>query len=416
MFPPSPGTRAFLRFHLASGVRVALRTTTAKLILFVVALGMSEAPGKVLHQMARGLATGTGWVWLPLALAMWAMTDAQMARQRLLPTLHGWELHLPLHAKQRRRSFLLALVWAQAPVLGLWLMLWLLGLAMGEPVQLRMLLAIPVVALATGHALLPLQHPPARGLGAMALLLGGLPGWPTLAVSIALVLVADALAGPLQRRRPERMPEPRPTHPGGLPLRINLRAAGSGLARAYLTAAIPVALTWFFVRNNALTDHQFALGVRTGCGLGAALLMLELAGHLRAHRPPWGWSRSLPWTSRQRLLHDAAFLAAGGLPVLAAAIWLNPWAASSVAALLPYCGLRLAASLRPTESHITRLGARMVIEVLACTLAVAVTAWSAWLLLLLLPWALRTGEQCERRLKVGLWLEREHVASGDPLP
>jgi hypothetical protein len=182
-----------------------------------------------------------------------------------------------------------------------------------------------------------------------------------------------------------------------------------------LTAALPVTLAWFFVRNNALTDTQFALGVRTGCGLGVALLMLELAGHLRAHRPPWGWSRSLPWSSRQRLLHDAAFLTAGGLPVLAVAVWLDPRAAIPVAALLPYCGLRLAASLRPTESHITRLGARTVVEVLACTLAAAVTAWSAWLLLLMLPWAVHAGERCEQQLKVGLWLEREHATSGDPI-
>ncbi len=123
----------------------------------------------------------------------------------------------------------------------------------------------------------------------------------------------------------------------------------------------------------------------------------------------------MPWSSRQRLLQDATFLTLGGLPVLAGAVWLDPWAAVAVAALLLYGGLRLAASLRPTESHLTRLGARMVVEVLACTLAAAVTAWSAWLLLLMLPWAVHAGERCERLLKVGLWLEREHAASGDPI-
>lgn len=415
MFSLSPGAQALFRFHLASGVRVALRTSTVKLILLVVGIGLSESPGWVLRQMARSLATGEGWAWLPLAFALWAATDAQLARQRLLPTLHGWELHLPLSGRQRRRSFLLALLWAQAPVLGLWLLLCLVALVMGEPVRLRLLAAIPAVALGAGYALLPLQRLRVRPLGAAALVLGVLPGWLTLAASVALVFVADALAGPLQRRRPGRAPAPRRTRSGSLLLRINLRAAGSDLLAAYLTAALPVLLAWFFVSNNTLTKGQFALGVRTGCGLGVAFLLFVLAGHLRAHRPPWGWSRSLPWSSRQRLLQDAAFLSTAGLPILAAAVWLDPWAAASVAVLLLYSGLRLAASLRPTGSHLTRLGARMLVEVLASTLAIAVTAWAAWLLLILLPWALRAGQRRERRLKVGLWLEREHAASGDPI-
>ena len=399
-------------------MRVALRTTTVKLIVFVVALGMSEAPGKVLHQMARGLATGEGWVWLPVALALWAATDAHLARQRLMPTLHGWELHLPVRCNRAPAGLPPgAPVGASAGPRAMVTLLWVLALVMGEPVQLRMLAAIPVMALGAGHALLPLQRLRTRPLGAMAVLLGGLPGWLTLAASAALVLVADASAGPLQRRRPTARCRKR-TEPGPAACRYESTCAPQDrISHGRISPRqLPVTLAWFFVRNNALTDTQVGLGVRAGCGLGTALLMLELAGHLRAHRPPWGWSRSLPWSSRQRLLHDAAFLTASGLPVLAGALWLDPWAAVPLAALLPYCGLRLAASLRPAgRATSPALEPGGWWKSLACTLAVAVTVWSAWLLLLLLPWAVRAGEQRERRLKVGLWLEREHAASGDPI-
>jgi len=392
---------------------VALRTSSVKLVVFVVVLGTSEAPGKVLHEMARGLATAGGWVWPSLALALWAATDARLAAHRLMPTVHGWQGHLPADATQRRRAFLLAALWVQAPVLGLWLLLWCLALALGEPVQVYKLAVVPVVALGAGYAVLPLERPWSRILGAGALTLSLLPGWWALIAAVPVLLAAERWAGPLKRRHRAAMPRHREAHPGSLPWRIALRAAGSCLLRGYLRASFPVILAWFFLRNNTLTAAQVTLGVRAGCGLGAAFLLLGLAGHLRAYRPPWGWSRSLPWSSRRRVLQDALFLAASGVPVVIAGAWLHPAAALPLAALLAYCSLRLAASLRPTASHLTRLGAWIIVEVIACTLALAVTPWSAWLLVFLLPAAVHAATQRERALKVGLWLEREHVTAGD---
>jgi hypothetical protein len=199
-----------------------------------------------------------------------------------------------------------------------------------------------------------------------------------------------------------------------LPARIAFRALGWRLARCCGVALLPWLAVLLILHDNQLSPFHAARAALLGGGASCALLLASLAQTLALRRPPWPWARSLPWPARRRVLLDAAILGLPCLPLLALAAPLAPAAGAPLAASLPLLAVRAAAAMRrPPEGRRGATGKALIEGLLAAGL-VALLPWTAAALLAAVPWAARAAAARERRQKVGLWMERHHLAAGDP--
>jgi hypothetical protein len=404
-----------VRFHVRSSVRVTLRNTAGLTALLAVALGMSPDPGAILQTAALAIAAGErGAV---LLLLLWLLVIARAAQGPLATTLAGWHRHLALSRSDHRRGVLLATTLCQAPVLLLGWLLWGLGATSPEvqevawAVPLALLAAGPATAIAAG------RWQPSTGslLGLLALCALAIGGTSGTGIALALLagferIDAAALAAP-------KVATPRPRFaamPWLLTWRIALRAVGlRALANSGLLACAALGGAWLFLRNNSLNPWEQTVGARVGGGLAIIAVLVPVAAELRSTRPPWPWLRSLPGSSRQRLLLDAGFLTLLSLPVLLAVLALAPWAVPPLLGATLFQTIRLAAALRDERDTITRLSPEATAEVWVLQLAVAAWPWTAWLLATGTWWATRQGTRSERRMKVSRWRERHTVASAE---
>ena len=407
--------RQLLRFHLRSTVRVTLRNTAIQATVLCVAIGLSPDPASVLAGIGRGLAAGeSGW-WL--AVAVWALWNASSATRPLATTLHGWHLHLPVGGDDERRAAMAALWICQAPVLLFAAVLaTAVGLIEGLP-WLKVVPAATVLGLGAAATVLPWRPTWGRILGGVATIGAATATWTGIAAGAAALVLQDRWAERLRVDRPpsaDRRSARRIAGAWGLFGRIAGRSVGRKLPGLWLSALVPMGCAWLFLNNNELTGAEAAIGVRVGGGLAVLAVLLPLAGELKIRRPPWAWARSLPWTSRRRVVGDAAFLALAALPALIGAAVLSVPAAVSLAAGLAYQALRLADAIRREIEGATRLGPLAVAEASIVQLAVAVSAWAGLLLLILVPLALKLGERRDQAQKVSRWLERHHLEGGDP--
>ncbi len=269
--------------------------------------------------------------------------------------------------------------------------------------------------------------PPALAAGLCASLGSG----PTLAAALVLLVLADLAAGSLRRPAAGSPAAPKATAAlagapasrrlrlgASLPWRIAWRALGWRRTAAALGLAIlPLAAAAFFLHNNPpplVSSRDQAVAARLGGGLACVLLLCRLAGLLAALRPAWPWARTLPWPSRRRVLDDAGFFGTLCLPLAGAAACLQPAVLAPLLATLPFLALRAAAALRRSPGGNVGPAGVVLMEGLLVAGALALLPWLALAFLAAAPWAARDGAARERRLKVSRWMERHHLATGDP--
>ena len=97
---------------------------------------------------------------------------------------------------------------------------------------------------------------------------------------------------------------------------LSLRALGIWITLVHLPATLFAAPTGLAIYNNQFTPDQWDLVLRLGTSLGITATVLAMATLLNARRPPWAWSRSLPWSARQRVAADAGLLLMVASPLL----------------------------------------------------------------------------------------------------
>ncbi|HEV3076377.1 MAG TPA: hypothetical protein VHB47_18285, partial [Thermoanaerobaculia bacterium] len=385
-----------------------------------------------------------------------AVAVAAVAAPRVCAGLGGWLRHLPVTGATHRRAAAAAIAVAEAPLLAFLALLVLAARSRPGAATAARLLGLLAVALAAAQVAVPTRRraaavPPALAAG----LLAGLGSWPALAASVPLLAVADLAAGPprsprsprpahsrgaarrwLAARPPpaaERLPAPHRLQvppaaaaPSGrhapvlLPARIARRALGWRPVRAYAVALLPWLAALLFAANNRLVPLHATRAAVLGGGGSCVLLLAGLAGTLAARRPAWPWVRSLPWPARRRVLDDALLLGASCLPLLALTGLAAPAAVPPLAAILPWLAVRAAGAIRrpaspasPAAGRIRPSGEILMEGALLAGLA-ALLPWSALLPLAAVPVAVRAAAARERRLKVGAWMERHHLAAGDP--
>lgn len=342
---------ALLRFQVATGARLALRLLVPWTGVAVVAIGMQEDPGRALLLLAASLA-GPGWLVvgaLGLAIAWWAAP-------LILASDAGWLGHLPASRRARRGARIGALLVVQGPLL----------------------------AAASGLVLLETTASGPRALV-------GLGTGPLVAL-LASVAAEIGLGFRSVRVRGPRLPL-------SLEVRAFGHAAGSRAGEALLVAALPVAASMLFVRNNVLPASHSRLGLTLGGGLGVASILATLGVALRTRRPPWAWARSLPVGSRRRVRRDAILLALHAvLPCLAVA-WLDPWAGGVLLGALPLLSLGAAAAIR-RRSGDRGTGGLIAAEGAAAAGLLALAPWLVVVAVALVPAALGHAAARDRELRV----------------
>lgn len=401
--------RAFFHFHLRVGVRLAERSMLPLFGVFTIAFIFLRP--EFFANFAAALLAG-GMLLSSLAAVIVLLPAAWMAARQVCFGLTGWIRHLPLDGTRHRRlalsavfyslfplQFLLGALavsaWRQYPAVPLW----------------PALIGLPLTALAAAAAALPVERRHTAGALAAAAALCTASCRPAgIALGMALLVVGDRVSGPLVplRRRVRRR-----GRGGRLQLALARRAVGWRMVLPAAAGLCILGLTWLSTVNNRFGGGQRLMEIRLGSGLALTVACALLAQSLAVRRPPWPWSRSLPWSASRRVGWDALFLALCLLPLLVPAVLLAPAAGLVVAAALPALAVYAALAVRRTERF--RYGAvgQIVKSGGMAAVLTALHPLTVPILLLLTLRVWRAACTAERSRKVTLWQEKGHAAAGD---
>jgi hypothetical protein len=396
---------ALLRFHLHVGARLALRVMAP--ILAAVVGGMMLLGVDFIDSFGALLFGSSGGLIIALA----CLGVAWIAAPRICRGLDGWMRHLPVTGLAHRRAAMMAIAAAQGSLLLLLLFFAAAAAKNGAapwPGLAGLLVALPAAALAS----MPVRSL-ARPLALIAAFVSFSGGWLPVGLGAVLLIASDAIAGPLRTTAPAISLKRRGTG-RLLEARIAWRALGGSLVGAFLTALLPLGAAVLFVRNNELALVHVRLGALLGGATAVALLLSSLGESLAVRRPAWPWSRSLPWTARQRVLFDSLFLGAHALPLVLLTAWIEPLAAAAVLLVIPFLAARTAGAVRRAPERRTGASGEILIEGMLLAFAVALLPWGSLVALIGTPWAIRAAAERERRQKVSRWQEIHHLAVGDP--
>lgn len=406
------GLGASYRFHLSSGIRVTLGLAAFQLVLLLVLVALQPAAARelLLKGLAAGIATPEAFSASRLGFALWAVLAAAAAARRLAPAHRGWHLHLPVSLRTRWTAGVLGVASTLPHLASLWVVLWIGAILLGEPASVRALFALPLVALAAASVWTPAPWR-VRTYGAVAVPLAASASTPGLLAAMALLALAYGQAGDWSARaaRVPSVPFSLRTLGARLPtgqLILSLRALGMWITLVHLPAAVFAAPTGLAIHNNEFTPEQSDLVLRLGTSLAITATVLAMATLLSARRPPWAWSRSLPWSARQRVIADAVLMLLVASPLLIPTLYLRLSSGLSVFVLLVFLALRLPGRMRNSLRGLTRLGAWTYTEAFLAALLTSVQPMTALVLGLASPLVLEASARREQSHKVGLFLER----------
>ncbi len=407
---------ALLRFHLSTGVRVALRALVPLATGATAAAVLYGSPGVVLAVVGAALYPACSSPVAALLALVLTGGIASAAARRLGAGLSGWARHLPVEASSQRRAATAGVVVAQAPLLILVAASGLAACANSPGTAAPRLAGLVPLAWASALAAQRVERTGARVAAAVAGLLAWAGSWWLLPFALVLLVAADWRAGGLAAPSRQRaFSTCRAVSATSLWLRLAWRALGWRAAASPLAALLVLVPALLFLRNNELTSAQQALALRLSGAVGAVLSMASLADVLARRRPPWPWSRSFPWSALRRVLLDSLLLAAVGAPAVVAAACLRPGVLPALAATLPLLALRGAAAMRPDSGRAGADSAGFLAEGAILAGAVALLPALALAMLVAAPIAARWASEREQAEPVGRWDELHHLATGDPL-
>lgn len=242
---------ALLRFHLRVGARLALRVLAP--VLAAVVGGMMLLGVDFINSFGMLLFGSSGG----LIIAFACLGVAWVAAPRVCRGLDGWMRHLPVSGLAHRRAAMMAMAAAQGSLLLLLLFFATAAAKNGAdpwPGLAGLLVALPAAALAA----MPVRLL-ARPLALIAAFLPFSGGWLTVGLGAMLLILADAIAGPLRKTAPAISLRRKGTG-RWLEARIAWRALGGSLAGAFVTGLLPLGAAVLFVRNNELAPVHVRLG------------------------------------------------------------------------------------------------------------------------------------------------------------
>ncbi len=380
-----------------------------------------------------------------LVSSILSLSVAAMAAPRICLGLNGWIRHLPARGLTHRRLACIAITVAQIPILLVLALLALIAFAVFQVSPILYLLGLPILGLAAGLCVLPVQRNLiTKPLSFAACVLSTSSHWIFLTIAIVLLIIANQIAGSLSpsrklfiARRLSLSHKLFPFHKPRLSQKsitaqktfsaqksitglfisttIAFRALRLRILFPYLPSLFVLGLTSLFLSNNTLTPHQIFRGVIFGGTLSIAVYCAFTANLLAVRRPPWPWARSLPWSANHRILTDTLLIGLLTIPILVLISLIKIQALWPVAVSLP--PLAAFAALIVRRAFIYQMGAvgrTFIFGTVAAVLVCLIPAMS-FVLLASTPFLLRYAAAEEKNQKVSRWLEMHHLAAGDPL-
>lgn len=404
---------SFLRFHLNVGARLAVKILAPLIAVFFAVLYIFKVDFFVV--LARALFVDSHFVVSGLIYSAITIGASRMISPRICTGLNGWIRHLPLKSRSNRRMALISIFMAQVPVLlSLSLPSLLLSNSLGVNPAVY-LSGLPMLGLSSAFFVLPIRNSLfIKPFVLFACILSASGNWIMLIAGVLLFLICDLVSGPLVTGK-KRQLFGRVTRGTWLNYFIAWRALRWRIGFPYIFSFIILGLTQVFIQNN---DHSPVLigKIYLFGGICSAVVICAFLAHVLAvRRPPWPWSRSLPWSSRRRVLIDAGFLALSVIPLVLLVFVMERKTIFPILLSLPT--LCFLSSWTMGRAFDLRTGAYGTILILGGIGALLLCLYPliSIVYLILAPVLFKQAVEQERLLKVSRWLERHHLAAGDSL-
>jgi hypothetical protein len=404
--------KPFVIFHLAVGIRLALRKLAPILATAFAAYYLLRPE---LFNAVFASLLERGFLLMGLISSILSLSVAIMASPRICLGLNGWIRHLPARGLIHRRLAAVAIALSQVPILLVLAALALIAFKLYNVSPFLYLIGLPILGLAAGLCVLHVQNNPlSKPLAFAACVLSTSGHWLFLIGAMVLLIIADLTAGTLSPPRKSRVSQ-KSFSSSWINVLIVLRALRLRIFLPYLPALFILGLTSLFLANNILTPHQIFRGVTFGGALSVAVICSFVANLIAVRRPPWPWSRSLPWSAHQRILKDSISIGILALPLFVLISIINSSALWPVAIFLPPFALFSALMIRTAFLYpMGALGRTLLVGTVASVLVCLLPAMS-FIFLASSPILLRLAAAEERNQKVSVWLEMHHLAAGDSL-
>ena len=412
-FPRGSTGLSIFRFHFNVGIRLAAKILAP--VLAVAFASMYIFKLEFFLVLVQAVFVDSHVLISGLFLSAVAIVASRVISFRVLLGLEGWIRHLPVSSRVQRRMAGLSIFVAGFPVLlALVFLVLLLSINLGIDPSIY-LLGLPVLGLASAFFVLPTRKAVfSKPTAFLSCLLAASGHGNLLGLGLMLVLLTDRISGPLFVKRRHRYSQ-MTANGVGLVFFLSWRSLRMRLIFPYLSAVFVYGLTKIFLLNNASSPSLAAKVILLGGAAGISIFCAVLAHELTVRRPPWPWSRSLPWSSGVRILLDAAFL---GLHVLPLFLFISLLGVGSIVpiflglpALLVYSSL----SMRTGYNFRTGAYGRIIVFGILGSLVLSLWPWISLFFLSLSPLLFKWATNRERNLKVSRWLERHHLAEGDSL-
>ena len=372
------------------------------------------------------VAIGHGWDGR-IAFAGLCLALAAVSMPRIVLGATGWTRSLPSTTAATRRAAVAALCTTQGFAVFVGLVAPLAALVFYHArLSAPKLVALPLMVTAAAMLVLPVRNTAGPIFALAALILAVPGGWLVTVISAIALLLADRTAGavvPLRRRRsahPSAVARGSSATAPAAPIRrwiaITIRALPTASAvGALLLPAALVLFAWAVRRHAPAAMPGTTIAAIRACGAVAlAALVAGIANVVLKRRPVWPWSRSLPWSARQRVIGDFALLAGVLLLVPLALLLIAPIPALDLVALVPPVAASGAAALRSGAHRLTGAAAECVAITAVLGALVGISpVFCAPILLVTAP-LLFIALRRERTTPATRWNELHHDAAGDP--
>jgi len=407
----TPAKAVFL-FHLRVGIRLALRIFIPVVSIFFALyyLLRPELFNSLMAQILDG-----GFLLSGITTAFLCLITAGFASRRICLGLNGWIRHLPIEGMVHRRLAGLAVSIAQIPTLAIIAGLSVVAMKLYRVSAVPFIAGLPLVGLSCGLCVLPVKKKiVTRILTAIAAISFASNNWAFLAGGAILLITADLISGPLvQKKKLSRFHNP---FKGKLLMAsINWRALRLRSLVPYLLSLPFLGAAQLFIANNDPTPLLAEQVIRFGGSLSLAFICAIFAHMLASRRPPWPWIRSLPWSSKTRIVWDTLYIGLHTLPLFVLVGSMNIKSMLPLVVSLPFIVSYSALSIRQASESMMGASGKVLLLGIIVSLFLCLIPWSCVCFLALAPLMLLLGTKAEKHQKVSRWLELHHLAAGDSL-
>lgn len=404
---------SLFRFHLRVGTRIALQVF-APFIAIMFALFYFFRPDFFLL-LSNILFSFSGYTTSGVFTAAICIFTSRIASFRVCLGLNGWIRHLPLDAVTIRRTAQAAIFVAILPILiSVSFLSSLSNIVLGEN-PFAYIVGTPLQGLSAALCVVSVKRNiSTKFLAGFACILAGSGSLVFVLGSVFLILAADLSAGSFSPQRKKY----------GFFLRskglffmavLTWRSLRYRLFLPYILSLFCLCLTYMFLSNNKL-DPQISTKVFfLGGGSSIVFSLALLSNMIAVRRPPWPWSRSLPWSAQKRILLDAGFLFSHSIPIIVVLILWKGEILFPLLTGLPALVLYTTGKIRQASGDRFGPGGKIFLVGMFGSFSISLFPWIFLVFPAIVPIVLKFSSEQDKKHKISRWIKQKHRAAGDSI-